>query len=60
MKQAELEAIFDATNPAELTRRIVDIQTRLIYLAAAKTDVLGQAVSRAKPDEARENLSRAS
>ncbi|MCH1883256.1 transposase [Agrococcus sp. ARC_14] len=36
-KRAELEAIFEATNPAELTRRIVDIQTRLIHLAAAKT-----------------------
>lgn len=59
-KRAELEGIFDATNPAELTRRIVDIQTRLIHLAAAKTDVLSQTVSRANSDEARDQLSRAS
>lgn len=59
-KRAELEALFDATNPAELTRRIVDIQTRLIHLAAAKTDVLTQTISRANPDEARDTRSRAS
>jgi len=59
-KRAELEAVFEATNPADLTRRIVDIQTRLIHLAAAKTDVLSQTVSRAKPDEARDDHSRAS
>lgn len=40
--------------------RFVDIQTCLIHLAAAKTDALSPAVSRARPDEARENLSRAS
>ncbi|MFT4157556.1 MAG: hypothetical protein QM630_06465, partial [Microbacterium sp.] len=59
-KRAELDTVFDTTNPADLTRRIVDIQTRLINLAAAKTDVLNQTVSRAKPDEARDNHSRAS
>ncbi len=59
-KRAELEATFEATNPAELTRQIVDIQNRLIHLAATKTDALSQAVSRAKPDEARDHLSRAS
>lgn len=59
-KQTELEAIFDATNPADLTRGITDIQTRLIHLAAAKTDVLNHTVSRAKPNEARDQLSRAS
>lgn len=59
-KQAELEAVFEATNPAELTRRIVDIQTRLIHLAAAKTDVLNQTLSRANPGEARDHRSRAS
>lgn len=58
--RAELAAQFEATNPAELTRRIVDIQTRLIHLAAAKTDALNQTISRANPDEARENHSRAS
>lgn len=59
-KRAELGAIFDDTNPAELTRGIVDIQTRLIHLAAAKTDVLSHAVSRANSDEARDYISRAS
>lgn len=59
-KRAELETLFEATNPAELTRRITDVQTRLIYLAAAKTDVLSQANSRAEIDEARDEISRAS
>lgn len=33
-KAAELAALFNATNPAELTRAITDIQLRLISLAA--------------------------
>ena len=57
---AELGGLFAATNPAEITRRITDIQTRLIHLAAAKTDALTPDASRAKPREARTNLSRAS
>lgn len=57
--RAELQTLFDATNPADLTRRIVDIQTRLIHLAAAKTDTLSHQTSRAKPDEARTRISRA-
>lgn len=59
-KRTELETLFQDTNPAELTRRITDIQTRLIRLAAAKTDVLTHEISRAESDEARNQLSRAS
>ncbi|HEX7589737.1 MAG TPA: hypothetical protein VF362_02035, partial [Demequinaceae bacterium] len=59
-KVTSLEATFDTVNPADLTRRIVAIQTRLITLAAAKTAAQTLTVSRAKPDEAREPLSRAS
>lgn len=59
-KAAELAALFEATNPAELTRKITAIQTRLIELAAAKTDALTATISRAKQDEAREPISRAS
>lgn len=59
-KRTELAALFEDTNPAELTRRITDIQTRLINLAAAKTDVLTHEISRAKSDEASSHLSRAS
>lgn len=59
-QRAELEALFETTNPADLTRRIVDIQARFIHRAAAETDALKQAVSRAKPHEACDNLSRAS
>lgn len=57
---AELGALFAATNPAELTRRITDIQARLIHLATAKTDALAPDATRAKAREARTNLSRAS
>lgn len=56
----ELHAQFEAINPAELTRRITAIQTRLIHLAAAKTTAHTASVTRAKPDEAREHISRAS
>ncbi|MGB3911775.1 MAG: transposase family protein [Pseudolysinimonas sp.] len=59
-KTAELAALFTSTNPAELTRQITAIQTRLIHLAAAKTTALTAGVSRAKPGEARTPLSRAS
>jgi len=59
-KTHELHAQFDAINPADLTRRITTIQTRLIRLAAAKTTALTAGISRAKPREAREHLSRAS
>lgn len=51
---------FDNVNPAELTRQITVIQTRLIALAKDKTQAITAAVSRAKPDEARDQLSRAS
>jgi len=57
---ATFEALFDNTNPAELTRQITAIQTRLIGLARDKTDALTAGVSRAKPDEACGQLSRAS
>lgn len=59
-KATELAAAFHTVNPADLTRRIVAIQTRLITLAAAKTAALNPTASRAKSDEAREPLSRAS
>lgn len=59
-KAAEFDALFEATNPAELTRGITAIQTRLIHLAAAKTTAHSHTVSRAKPREAREPISRAS
>lgn len=59
-KTAELKALFDAVNPADLTRDITAIQTRLIHLAAAKTAALNAGVSRAKLGEARTRLSRAS
>lgn len=59
-KATSLAATFDTINPAELTRQIVAIQTRLINLAAAKTVAHTLTVSRAKTDEAREPLSRAS
>lgn len=59
-KRTEFETLFQDTNPAELTRRITDFQTRLIHLAAAKTDVLTHEISRAESDEARGQLSRAS
>lgn len=52
-KTAELTALFESTNPAELTRQITAIQTRLIHLAATKTTAISARVSRAKPDEAR-------
>jgi hypothetical protein len=56
----ELAQLFDETNPAELTRQITTIQTRLIALAKDKTDAVTADVSRAKPDEARTHISRAS
>jgi len=59
-KTAELTALFEATNPADLTRQITAIQTRLIHLAATKTAALAAGASRAQPDEARPQLSRAS
>jgi hypothetical protein len=55
-----LAATFAATNPADLTRSIIRIQTRLIDLARAKTSALTPTISRAKTDEARTPLSRAS
>lgn len=59
-KMAEFDALFKDTNPAELTRQIISIQTRLISLAKSKTDTLTAELSRAKPDEARTDISRAS
>ena len=47
-------------NPAELTRKITTIQTRLITLAKDKTEAVTASVTRAKPAEARDQLSRAS
>ena len=59
-KILDLATQFEAINPAELTRGITAIQTRLIHLAAAKTTAHRTSVTRAKPDEAREHISRAS
>lgn len=59
-KTAELNELFDSTNPADLTRQITAIQTRLIHHAAAKTTALSAGITRAKPDEARTHVSRAS
>jgi hypothetical protein len=59
-KAAELAALFEVTNPAELTRKITAIQTRLINLAKDKTSAVTASVSRAKIGEARDHLSRAS
>ncbi|EPR76518.1 hypothetical protein ADILRU_1283 [Leifsonia rubra CMS 76R] len=59
-KAAELATLFEATNPAELTRKIIVTQTRLIALAKDKTATITASVSRAKIDEARTQISRAS
>ena len=59
-KTQELATLFEETNPALLTRKITATQTRLISLAAAKTDTITNSVSRAKIGEARDHLSRAS
>ena len=59
-KAAELATVFEATNPAELTRQITAIQTRLIALATDKTTAITAGISRAKTDEASDQLSRAS
>ncbi len=58
-KAAEFAALFEATNPAELTRKITAIQIRLITLAEEKTKAITASVSRAKIDEARDQISRA-
>ena len=60
VKTAELAALFATTNPADLTRKITTIQTRLIALAKDKTNAVTANISRAKPAEARDQLSRAS
>jgi len=46
-KAAEFAALFEATNPAELIRKIITIQTRLIALAKDKTAAITASVSRA-------------
>lgn len=56
----ELAELFEATNPAELTRSITRIQQELIRLAGDKNKVLTSELSRAKIDEARTVISRAS
>ena len=59
-KATECATFFEATNPAELTRKITTIQNRLITLAKDKTSAVTASVSRAKIGEARDQLSRAS
>jgi hypothetical protein len=59
-KAADCATLFEVTNPADLTRNITVIQTRLITLAKDKTSAVTASVSRAKIDEARDQLSRAS
>ncbi|HZJ39508.1 MAG TPA: hypothetical protein VFD20_00975 [Demequina sp.] len=56
----DLAALFETANPAELTRKIKVIQTRLIALAKDKNNAVTANGSRAKPAEARNQLSRAS
>jgi hypothetical protein len=58
-KAAEFVALFEATNPAELTRKITAIQNRLINLAKDKTEAITASITRAKIDEARDQISRA-
>jgi hypothetical protein len=53
---ARYAALFEATNPAEVTRQITRIQTRLIALARDKTTALSRADSHEAPD----HISRAS
>lgn len=53
---ARYAALFEAANPAEVTRQITRIQTRLIALARDKT----AALSRANSHEAPDHISRAS
>jgi hypothetical protein len=57
---AKLAALFDATNPADLTPGITEIQLQLISLAAEKTQAMRQPSTRAKIREARTSISRAS
>ena len=59
-KTAELAALMEITNPADLTRGITTIQTKLIALAAAKTRALEDSSTRAQIAEASTTLSRAS
>jgi hypothetical protein len=58
-KAAEFAALFQATNPADLTRKITAIQSRLINLAKDKTEAITASISRAKIDEACTQVSRA-
>lgn len=55
-----LARVFDERNPADRTRQITAIQTRLIALAKDKTEAITANDSRAKIDEAPEQISRAS
>ena|GEM_PF-6089868 len=59
-KAGELAALFEDTNPADLTRKFTVIQTRLIALAKDKTGAVTASVSRAKIGEAPDQLLRAS
>jgi len=56
----ELAALFETTNPAELTRKITAMQTCRIALAKDNTNAVAANGSRATPAEARDQLSRAS
>ncbi len=58
-KAAGFAALFEATNPAELTRKITAIQIRLITLAEEKTKAISTSVLQAKIDEASTQISRA-
>jgi hypothetical protein len=57
---AALASLLEITNPADLTRKITAIQTRLINLAKDKTNAVTASITRAKPAEARTQISRAS
>ena len=59
-RAVELARVFDETDPADLTPQITASQSRLIVLAKDKTEAITASVSRAKIDEAPEQISRAS
>ncbi|MGM7679376.1 hypothetical protein [Microbacterium sp. A94] len=56
-KRSRLDAIFEATNLAGLTRRMTGIQTQLIRIDVAETDALKQEDSRRKAVEASDSVS---
>ena len=58
-KTSELANLFSNTNPADLTRRIITIRTRLFSFANDKSNAVTADVSRENPVAVREHPSRA-